>query len=170
MCVSCRCTAKVAGSAQTRAVMTIREKFADQKFLMSKYKDEHMVLLLGVGVSWDKLRASDKPTSFFLQKENMYKPLPEGITVRSSSIEGLGLFATKKISASTLLGRIHIANVKEPDGYFRTPLGGFGNHSDNPNCVKILMDEETNDWWIAATVDILPGEELTWTYTLYEIK
>ena len=50
----------------TRAVMTIREKFADQKFLMSKYKDGHMVLLLGVGVSWDKLRASDKPTSFFL--------------------------------------------------------------------------------------------------------
>ena len=25
--------------------MTIREKFADLKFLMSKYKDSHMVLL-----------------------------------------------------------------------------------------------------------------------------
>jgi hypothetical protein len=33
-------------TAQTRAVMTIREKFADQKFLMSKYKDELMVLFL----------------------------------------------------------------------------------------------------------------------------
>ena len=31
--------------AQARAVMTIREKFADLKFLMSKYKDSHMVLL-----------------------------------------------------------------------------------------------------------------------------
>ena len=36
---------KCAGGAQTRAVMTIREKFADLKFLMSKYKDSHMVLL-----------------------------------------------------------------------------------------------------------------------------
>ena len=36
---------KCAGVAQTRAVMTIREKFADLKFLMSKYKDFHMVLL-----------------------------------------------------------------------------------------------------------------------------
>jgi len=36
-------TRKCAGVAQTRAVMTIREKFADQRFLMSKYKDGHMV-------------------------------------------------------------------------------------------------------------------------------
>jgi hypothetical protein len=47
--------------------MTIREKFADQRFLLSKYKDNRMVLLLGVGVSWDKLRAGDKPTSFFIE-------------------------------------------------------------------------------------------------------
>ncbi|SVD55701.1 uncharacterized protein METZ01_LOCUS408555, partial [marine metagenome] len=45
---------------------TIREKFADQKFLVSKYKDMSMALLLGVGVSWNKLRASDKPTSFYI--------------------------------------------------------------------------------------------------------
>ena len=36
---------KCAGVAHTRAVMTIREKFADLKFLMSKYKGSHMVLL-----------------------------------------------------------------------------------------------------------------------------
>ena len=51
-------------AAYTRVVMTIREKFADLRFLVSKYKDMSMALLLGVGVSWDKLRASDKPTSF----------------------------------------------------------------------------------------------------------
>ena len=45
--------------------MTIREKFADLSYLVSKYKDNHMALLLGVGVSWNKLRAGDKPTSFF---------------------------------------------------------------------------------------------------------
>ena len=30
-----------------------------------------MVLLLGVGVSWNKLRAGDKPTSFFYRKKKM---------------------------------------------------------------------------------------------------
>ena len=50
--------------------MTIREKFADLRFLVSKYKDKHMALLLGVGVSWNKLRAGDKPTSFFYRKIN----------------------------------------------------------------------------------------------------
>ena len=49
----------------------------------------------------------------------------------------------------------------------RTPLGGFGNHSDDPNCFKLLMDPET--WWIGASRDIEPGEELTWSYTLYTI-
>jgi len=43
LCVSVA-TRRCAGVAQTRAVMTIREKFADQKFLMSKYKDTNMVL------------------------------------------------------------------------------------------------------------------------------
>ena len=99
----------------------------------------------------------------------MYKPLPEGVTIRPSSIEGLGLFATKTISAGTLIGRIHIPNEGEPDGYYRTPLGGFGNHSNTPNCTKILMPED-GSFWIAAKVDIEPDNELTWYYTLYEIK
>ena len=51
-------------AAYTSGVMTIREKFADLSYLVSKYKDNHMALLLGVGVSWNKLRAGDKPTSF----------------------------------------------------------------------------------------------------------
>ena len=36
---------KCAGVAQTRAVMTIREKFADSRLWKSKYKGSHMVLL-----------------------------------------------------------------------------------------------------------------------------
>ena len=36
---------KCAGVAQTRAVMTIREKFADSRLWRSKYKGSHMVLL-----------------------------------------------------------------------------------------------------------------------------
>ena len=47
---------KCAGVAQTRAVMTIREKFADLKFLMSKYKGSHMVLLfIGIQSAFKEL-------------------------------------------------------------------------------------------------------------------
>jgi len=98
----------------------------------------------------------------------VYKPLPEGVTIRPSSIEGLGLFVTERITQGTLIGRIHVPNEKEEDGYFRTPLGGFGNHSDNPNCFKLLMED--GSIWIGAKVDIEPDEELTWHYTLYEIE
>ena len=97
----------------------------------------------------------------------MYKPLPNGITIKKSPINGLGLFATEVISEG-LVGIIHIPIKGEKHGYFRTPLGGFGNHSDDPNCSKILMED--GSWWIRALKDIEPGEELTWTYTLYEIE
>jgi len=47
-------------------------------------------------------------------------------------------------------------------------LGGFGNHSDDPNCNKILMED--GSWWIGASKDIMAGEEITWSYTLYSIS
>ena len=97
----------------------------------------------------------------------MYKPLPEMVTIKESSIEGLGLFATEDISANTVIGRIHVPNEKEENGYFRTPLGGFGNHSNNPNCTKLLMDD--GSWWIVANQEIKVGDELTWAYSLYTI-
>ena len=96
----------------------------------------------------------------------MYKPLPDYITIKESPIDGLGLFATEKIKANSLIGVTHHPRKESEDGYIRTPLGGFGNHSDDPNCFKLLM-EESGDWWIGANQDIEPGAELTWTYTLY---
>ena len=97
----------------------------------------------------------------------MYKPLPDGITIKESPIEGLGLFATEKIPANTLIGKIHVPNKQEEDGYLRTPLGGFGNHSDAPNCNKVLMED--GSWWIFANQEIMAGEEITWQYSLYKI-
>jgi len=98
----------------------------------------------------------------------MYKPLPDGVTIGPSQIQGLGLITTKKIKVSTLIGMIHIPNEKELHGYYRTPLGAFGNHSFSPNCYKLEM---TDDYtvWIVSKRDIEEGEELTWVYTLYEI-
>jgi len=97
----------------------------------------------------------------------MYKPLPDWVTIKSSPIEGLGLFATERIPANTIIGRIHVPNEKEENGYFRTPLGGFGNHSDDPNCTKLVMED--GSWWIATNKDIMSGEEITWQYSLYNI-
>ena len=42
----------------------------------------------------------------------MYKPLPNGITIKESPIEGLGLFATEDIPANTVIGKIHVPNEK----------------------------------------------------------
>jgi SET domain-containing protein len=97
-----------------------------------------------------------------------YRPLPDYLTIKDSSINGLGIFATKKINANTLIGVIHHPNERSEDGFIRTPLGGFGNHSDEPNCNKILMED--GSFWICASRDIEPDEELTWTYTLYSIE
>ena len=98
----------------------------------------------------------------------MYKPLPDSVTIKESSIDGLGLFATERITKGTLIGITHHVNSNSQDGVIRTPLGGFGNHSDTPNCFKLLMEDTT--WWIGAKEDIMAGEELTWQYSLYSIK
>ena len=99
----------------------------------------------------------------------MYRPLPDGVTIGESEIEGLGLISKKKIKAGTLIGMIHIRNEKELHVYFRTPLGAFGNHSFNPSCYKLEMTDD-NTVWIVSKKDIMPSEELTWFYTLYEIS
>ena len=104
----------------------------------------------------------------------MYRPLPNSVTIKKSSIQGLGLFATERIAEGTLIGITHHIDPNSQDGVIRTPLGGFGNHSDNSNCFKLLMESticgmKPTTWWIGAKVDIMAGEELTWKYTFYKI-
>ena len=36
----------------------------------------------------------------------------------------------------TVLGVSHVKLESAEDGYLRTPLGGFINHSENANCIK----------------------------------
>ena len=98
-----------------------------------------------------------------------YRPLKEGLTIKKSDIEGLGLFAIQEIKSGKVLGVTHIKDKKAENGYWRTPLGGFINHSDIPNCIK----EEnifTYNLFLKTTKDIKEGEELTLNYTLYKIK
>ena len=100
-----------------------------------------------------------------------YKPLPDCVTIKESSIDGLGLFATERIPAKKFLGIGWIKAELAHNGVHRTPLGGFINHSDTPNCVKILKDDPTSEhiFLLVGDKDIEAGEELTVKYTLYNV-
>ena len=93
-----------------------------------------------------------------------YRPLPHNVTISESNIEGLGAHATEAIPAGTILGITHYNLRKHGIGLIRTPLGGFLNHSDRPNCVKTEIVEGV--WELSAAKDIWPGDELTVSYTL----
>ena len=70
----------------------------------------------------------------------MYKPLPNSLTIKKSPIEGLGLYATEDIKANSFIGLTHIQDKDFENGYIRTPLGGFYNHSNNPNVRRVVSD------------------------------
>ena len=90
-----------------------------------------------------------------------YRPLPDSLTIKPSSIDGLGLFATQTIPKNTDLGMIHFSYGEL---IIRTPLGGFINHSINPNCKKLDLEDE---WHLKTIKEIKKGQELTLKYTLY---
>ena len=97
----------------------------------------------------------------------MYRPLPNSLTIDKSFIEGLGLFAKNNLSVNTQLGVSHIKDDRFENGYIRTPLGGFVNHSDNPNC-EFYKD---GDYIKLRTIrNINEGNELTAEYWLYDIE
>ena len=113
-----------------------------------------------------------------------YRPLPDCLTIKESKIHGLGLFATEDIPKGTNLGIAHILIPHSEDifaqSYSRTPLGGFYNHSDDPNCViksKIHYFASSSDYKRLVTTimelftekDIKKGEEITSKYILYKI-
>ena len=95
----------------------------------------------------------------------MYKPLPNSLTIKKSPISGLGVFARTAIPKDIDLGITHIANTivgyNFDNNVIRTPLGGFLNHSDTPNC----MIEREGDTWYLLTLDVIPSDvELTVKY------
>ena len=101
-----------------------------------------------------------------------YLPLPKFLTIKESKVHGLGLFSKDKISRNKSLGMTHmIINGL----IFRTPLGGFYNHSEEPNCIKYEkkhfseLDSLIIYYYLKAIRDIKRGEELTVKYTLYNI-
>ena len=101
----------------------------------------------------------------------MYKPLPESLTIKTSGINGLGLFATRRIKPGTNLGVTHL---EVDDKIIRTPLGGFINHSNTPNCMKLrqfvsLRRSIKKKWNLVTKQNIKKGEEITLRYTFYTV-
>lgn len=104
-------------------------------------------------------------------KNSNYRPLPYGLTLKPSKKHGLGLFATTDtLEAGKRLGITHVLYNAIYDHvhitWIRTPLGGFINHSENPNCVILnTLNDERELFTIRPIMD---GEELTVYYTLEE--
>ena len=70
----------------------------------------------------------------------MYRPLPGGLTIKKSPIEGLGLYATRDIKSNVFIGITHVLDERFENNYLRTPLGGFYNHSDKPNVQRMVTN------------------------------
>ena len=93
----------------------------------------------------------------------MYQALPSRLHIKDSPIAGQGLFAKEDIPAGMVLGMSHLI-VDEV--IYRTPLGGFINHSDDPNCMKW---RDSDKYFIKTLRLIKSGEELFLKYTFYNV-
>ena len=98
-----------------------------------------------------------------------YRPLPNELTIKESKIDGLGIFTTQKLKKDTYLGITHIQTNQSGKPEFtnaqvRTPLGGFINHSKNPNSKLITNGNNTE---LYTVKDILISEEITVKYNWY---
>jgi len=103
----------------------------------------------------------------------MYRPLPDSLTIKTSKVNGLGLFTTEGIAQGANIGisHIEIENDKKEIEILRTPLGGFINHANEANTVKVELhdDRYRKIWTLVALRNIKPEEELTVRYTFYNI-
>ena len=101
----------------------------------------------------------------------MYKPLPDSVVIKESPIHGYGLFVTAPIKMGFHLGVSHVYAPGFHQNHIRTPVGGFINHSDEPNCIKIESPEQSmlTYYSLVTTRDIEQDEELTVKYTIYNV-
>ena len=94
-----------------------------------------------------------------------YKPLPDEVCIKESPIDGHGIFAAQDIEENKDLGSTHI-KVPMILTYIRTPLGGFINHSDEPNCF-LDCTQDWDDYLVFNIITkraIAKGEELLLDY------
>ena len=122
-----------------------------------------LVLCVLLGDKLDKLEKSNQMEP----KTKYYKPLDDRLTIKTSTIDGLGLFALEDISVGDNLGISHVYDERFTNQFIRTPLGGFINHSDTPN-LKAYINADFR--YLKTLRHIKEGEELTLEYNLYNVK
>ncbi len=100
--------------------------------------------------------------------KNTWRPLPSCVTIKTSGIEGLGLYAIEDIPKGTDLGLTRIMYHGE---FIRTALGSYLNHVDNnPNCINVPNENIHGDicCYLITKDDIKSGDEMTLTYQMAE--
>ena len=93
----------------------------------------------------------------------MYQALPSRLHIKDSPVAGQGIFAKEDIPPGFVLGMSHLV-VDEV--IYRTPLGGFINHNDDPNCMKWCEDDK---YFVKTLKPIPMGDELFFKYTFYDV-
>jgi len=102
-----------------------------------------------------------------MEKDKLYKPLSDGLTIEKSKVQGLGLFTQFFVKKGINFG---VSHMKMNGMLIRTPLGGFINHSDDPNCEKVKLQTENYIKYNLITIkNIKAWEELTVKYTFYNV-
>ena len=107
-------------------------------------------------------------------KDSNWRPLPDFLTIKQSTIEGLGLFTTDQIKQGDDLGMTHVFDPRFHDNYLRLPLGAFVNHHEIQNCKAVFCEEDeklgkVKDIRIVALNDIEKGSEITVKYVINKL-
>ena len=111
---------------------------------------------------WDETSDETHETSTKKFDDDTYTPLYQGLTIDKSNVHGLGLVAEMNFPAGTDFGETHVFVVnRSRRDWVRTPLGGFINHSETPNC---YINTESEDRTLYSIRPIKRGEEITVYY------
>ena len=96
-----------------------------------------------------------------------YQALPSSLYIKDSPVAGQGIFAKEDIPSDLELG---VSHVVVDEDIMRTPIGGFVNHSDDPNCIKYSEKQDWGEIYHMKTIKpIKKGEELFLKYTFYSV-
>lgn len=144
--------------SDTHKVNAVNVEEAEKEIFSSSYKDldnHNRVIQSEFSNMCDDLGMTEKEIRVASETdESLIDWKADPIEIRSSSIEGQGVFVTKDVKVGQIIALAR-------DGNKRTFAGRYVNHSNNPNSSGIV--EQGNGYFI-ATKDIKNGEEVTANY------
>lgn len=116
---------------------------------------DHMVNKAGFRLAVESFGYSEEQVRAISEDESTLDATPlDGVEVRESKIEGVGLFSTRNFAENEIICPAMISGK-------RSIAGRYSNHAMNPNCAMAYIDGEL---MLVAARDIESGEELTTDY------